>query len=171
MLRDRRSSLTLALIGFVAAQVLSWAGWLCSVDNGLLSLAFHQRGTRPPAPRVTIVALDPDIPPAHQRLQLQAQGGTALRWRIDGRPVGQGAALAWLPWPGKNHAVVGGSVHSPLSTPGRSLFATRSSSRFLASWTVLATTAARCSKCERPEPAVKHTSASAASGCASSQSV
>ncbi|MDI9583675.1 MAG: CHASE2 domain-containing protein [Acidobacteriota bacterium] len=59
MLRDRRSSLTLALIGFVAAQVLSWAGWLCSVDNGLLSLAFHQRGTRPPAPRVTIVALDP----------------------------------------------------------------------------------------------------------------
>ena len=33
---------------------------------------------------------------------LQAQGGTALRWRIDGRPAGQGAALAWLPWPGRH---------------------------------------------------------------------
>ena len=54
-----------------------------------------------PAPG-SIIALDPDIPPAHQRLQLQAQGGTALRWRIDGRPVGQGAALAWLPWPGRH---------------------------------------------------------------------
>jgi len=54
-----------------------------------------------PAPG-SIIALDPDIPPAHQRLQLQAQGGTALRWRIDGRPVGQGAALVWLPWPGRH---------------------------------------------------------------------
>nr|MBP8138287.1 penicillin-binding protein 1C [Alicycliphilus sp.] len=54
-----------------------------------------------PAPG-SIIALDPDIPPAHQRLQLQAQGGTALRWRIDGRPAGQGAALAWLPWPGRH---------------------------------------------------------------------
>lgn len=59
MLRDRRSSLALALTGFLAAQVLSWAGWLRPVDSGLLALAFHLRGPRPPAPELTIVALDP----------------------------------------------------------------------------------------------------------------
>ena len=54
-----------------------------------------------PAPG-SIIALDPDIPPAHQRLQFEAAGGAALRWRIDGKPVGQGARLAWLPWPGRH---------------------------------------------------------------------
>ncbi|WP_404300122.1 penicillin-binding protein 1C [Alicycliphilus denitrificans] len=54
-----------------------------------------------PAPG-SIIALDPDIPPAHQRLHFQATGGPGLRWRIDGRPAGQGAALAWLPWPGRH---------------------------------------------------------------------
>ncbi|QXL84492.1 penicillin-binding protein 1C [Comamonas sp. NLF-1-9] len=50
----------------------------------------------------TILALDPDIPPAHQRLWLQAAGGQALAWRIDGQRVGSGERLAWLPWPGRH---------------------------------------------------------------------
>ncbi|MBS0301138.1 MAG: penicillin-binding protein 1C, partial [Proteobacteria bacterium] len=54
-----------------------------------------------PAPG-SIVALDPDIPPAHQRLRFEATGGAGLRWRIDGKPAGQGAVLAWLPWPGRH---------------------------------------------------------------------
>jgi penicillin-binding protein 1C len=59
------------------------------------------------APRIlapadgSIVALDPDIPPARQRLQLRAQGANA-RWRMDGKPLGHGAELAWLPWPGRH---------------------------------------------------------------------
>lgn len=53
-----------------------------------------------PAPG-TIVALDPDIPPERQRLQLVASrpGGV---WVLDGKRLGQGERLAWLPWPGRH---------------------------------------------------------------------
>ena len=53
-----------------------------------------------PAPG-TIIALDPDIPPARQRLQFTATGD-GLLWRMDGKPLGRGARLAWLPWPGRH---------------------------------------------------------------------
>ncbi|XDF33936.1 penicillin-binding protein 1C [Paracidovorax avenae] len=68
-------------------------------------------GLQAPQPRIvspapgTIVALDPDIPPAHQRLQFAAAGGGVpgnLRWRIDGQVQGRGAEWAWLPWPGRH---------------------------------------------------------------------
>ena len=55
-----------------------------------------------PAPG-TIIALDPDIPPARQRLWFEASGdGSGLRWRIDGRELGRGARWGWLPWPGRH---------------------------------------------------------------------
>ena len=51
----------------------------------------------------TVIALDPDIPPTRQRLQFTATGqGQGLRWRMDGKPLGQGARVAWLPWPGRH---------------------------------------------------------------------
>lgn len=52
----------------------------------------------------SIIALDPDIPPARQRLQLRATGpGSArVQWRLDGKPLGRGARLSWLPWPGRH---------------------------------------------------------------------
>ncbi|MFY3385588.1 penicillin-binding protein 1C [Paracidovorax sp. MALMAid1276] len=55
----------------------------------------------------TIVALDPDIPPARQRLHFTATGeGTeraqGLQWRMDGKPLGSGPRVAWLPWPGRH---------------------------------------------------------------------
>lgn len=53
-----------------------------------------------PAPG-TIIALDPDIPPARQRLQFTATG-SGLLWRMDGKPLGRGARVAWLPWPGRH---------------------------------------------------------------------
>ncbi len=65
----------------------------------------------------------------------------------------------WLPCPVNNHAVVGGSVHSPRTTPGRVRLSAKSASASRALWTESTTSAARCSKCERPAPAVKHTSA------------
>ncbi|QHE88985.1 penicillin-binding protein 1C [Hydrogenophaga sp. BPS33] len=55
---------------------------------------------RSPAPG-TIVALDPDIPPRHQRLTFTASGAGG-RWRLDGKPVAQGAQFQWLPWPGRH---------------------------------------------------------------------
>lgn len=49
----------------------------------------------------TILALDPDIPPAQQRLQLTASSA-AVRWRLNGQILGAGAQLAWLPMPGQH---------------------------------------------------------------------
>ncbi|WP_409456801.1 penicillin-binding protein 1C [Pulveribacter sp.] len=57
-----------------------------------------------PAPG-TIVALDPDIPPAHQRLRFAAGDGLpgqALAWHIDGKAAGRGREWDWLPWPGRH---------------------------------------------------------------------
>ena len=53
-----------------------------------------------PAPG-TIIALDPDIPPARQRLQFTATGD-ALQWRMNGKPLGRGPRVAWMPWPGRH---------------------------------------------------------------------
>lgn len=50
----------------------------------------------------TIVALDPDIPPRHQRLTFTARGGTGLRWVMDGKEFARGASAHWLPWPGRH---------------------------------------------------------------------
>lgn len=49
----------------------------------------------------TVIALDPDIPPARQRLQFSATGD-GLLWRMDGKPLGRGSHVAWLPWPGRH---------------------------------------------------------------------
>ena len=56
-----------------------------------------------PAPE-TIIALDPDIPPANQQLRLEASAGvpTDLHWFIDEQPVGQGARVGWMPLPGRH---------------------------------------------------------------------
>ena len=52
-----------------------------------------------------IYALDPDIPPAAQRLRFAHEGrldqGTA-QWRLDGRVIGRGSTVDWLPMPGRH---------------------------------------------------------------------
>ncbi len=54
----------------------------------------------------TILALDPDIPPQHQRLLLQADAGSSkpqtLRWWMDAREIGRGSQARWPPWPGRH---------------------------------------------------------------------
>jgi len=49
----------------------------------------------------SIIALDPDIPARNQKLQLRASG-SGVRWQLDGRPLSQGNAAQWLPWPGRH---------------------------------------------------------------------
>ena len=49
----------------------------------------------------TIIALDPDIPPTHQRLTFSAEG-RSLRWLMDGKEFGRGNEVKWLPWPGRH---------------------------------------------------------------------
>ncbi len=47
----------------------------------------------------SIVVLDPEIPPAAQRLVFE---GAAGAWLVNGRPVGQGTRVNWLPRPGRH---------------------------------------------------------------------
>ncbi|MNN55181.1 hypothetical protein D3C81_1700430 [compost metagenome] len=70
-----------------------------SSSNGAPAIASPADGT--------IFALDPDIPPDAQRVWFHADGLTgqtarAVSWRIDGKPLGKGGQVAWLPWPGRH---------------------------------------------------------------------
>jgi penicillin-binding protein 1C len=49
----------------------------------------------------TIIALDPDIPPRHQRLHFTARAATA-QWRLNGKSLGAAKELQWLPLPGRH---------------------------------------------------------------------
>ncbi len=51
----------------------------------------------------SIIAIDPDIPEALQRVFFQAQAGHGLRWTLDGAELGPaGADVAWRPVPGQH---------------------------------------------------------------------
>ncbi|WP_229633332.1 penicillin-binding protein 1C [Duganella qianjiadongensis] len=51
----------------------------------------------------TIIAIDPDMPEAVQRVFFQAQAGKGLSWQLDGTELGQaGSAYAWHPTPGQH---------------------------------------------------------------------
>jgi penicillin-binding protein 1C len=62
------------------------------------------------APRIgsptdgTLFALDPDIPAARQRIVFERVSGssTGSVWRLDGKPMGHGEHVHWLPWPGRH---------------------------------------------------------------------
>ena len=47
----------------------------------------------------SVFALDPDIPPAAQRITFEGERGV---WMLDGRRLGAGTRLRWLPWPGRH---------------------------------------------------------------------
>jgi penicillin-binding protein 1C len=55
----------------------------------------------------SIIALDPDIPDAIQRVFFQAQAGQGLSWQLDGEPLGQAAvSYAWRPTPGPHQLLL-----------------------------------------------------------------
>ena len=55
----------------------------------------------------TIIALDPDIPPKHQRVSFSAEG-SGLRWLMDGKEFARGNTAKWLPWPGRHVVQIAG---------------------------------------------------------------
>lgn len=62
----------------------------------------------------TIVALDPDIGPDHQRIALEAEGSETARWRIDGIDAGPSRGIhLWTPSPGRHRIelIEGGQIH------------------------------------------------------------
>jgi len=99
-------------INFIAANDPSTLG------RGQKSLKSSQTGpsqaSRITAPADgTIVALDPDIPPARQRLRFTADG-TGGRWLLDGKPLAGGPSVAWLPWPGRHRVTLVDAAGEPL---------------------------------------------------------
>jgi penicillin-binding protein 1C len=67
------------------------------------------------APRIvypaadTIIALDPDIPPALQRVTFRAYGGAGLHWELDGAHAGPAdQAATWAPRPGEHELKLAG---------------------------------------------------------------
>ncbi len=65
------------------------------------STAMHsQRRAGIASPRDgSLYGLDPDIPPAAQRIVFEGEAGT---WRLDGRTLGRGTSIAWSPRPGRH---------------------------------------------------------------------
>jgi len=60
----------------------------------------HQMSLESP-PDGIIIALDPDIPPANQKIQFRAKGGEQAIFILDEKPMGPaGAPYAWQPSPG-----------------------------------------------------------------------
>jgi penicillin-binding protein 1C len=55
----------------------------------------------------TVMALDPDIPIANQRVALVASPvASGLRWRMDDVDLGAGARVLWSPTPGRHRLVL-----------------------------------------------------------------
>ena len=51
----------------------------------------------------SIFALDPDIPPAAQRIAFEGEAGV---WVLDGKRLGASPRLRWAPWPGRHRLVL-----------------------------------------------------------------
>ena len=61
----------------------------------------------------SIFAIDPDIPPAAQRITFEGERGT---WRLDGRAIGVGDRLRWAPWPGRHRLELVGASGQTLQS-------------------------------------------------------
>ena len=66
----------------------------------------------------TLIALDPDIPAARQRVMFEAQTqGAAVDWRLDGTRLGPAAALVpWDPTPGRHRLSLVDETERPLDS-------------------------------------------------------
>ncbi len=54
----------------------------------------------------TVIAMDPDIPSGHQRVQLSARGATDIIWKLDGAAICTGIECWWIPSSGRHKLVL-----------------------------------------------------------------
>ena len=59
----------------------------------------------------SVFALDPDMPPAVQRIRFEGESGV---WVLDGKRLGSGSGPSWAPWPGLHTLVLLGADGKPL---------------------------------------------------------
>ncbi len=93
-----------------AELALAGDAWSDEARAGALETLAEAGGAAPGRPRIagpvdgTLIALDPDIPPANQRLQLRAANvatGQEIYWLAGTQRIGQGRVDYWLPQPGR----------------------------------------------------------------------
>ncbi len=58
-------------------------------------------------------ALDPDMPPASQRITFEGDAGV---WVLDGKRLGAGRQLTWAPWPGRHELTLLGRDGAVIET-------------------------------------------------------
>jgi penicillin-binding protein 1C len=83
----------------------------------------------------SMFALDPDIPPAAQRIRFEGEDGA---WLLDGRLLGRGRQMTWSPWPGRHELTLRGRDGQTLQSVrfevrGARVMARSSDSRLLTS--------------------------------------
>ena len=61
----------------------------------------------------SLFAIDPDMPPAAQRIAFEGEPGT---WVLDGRRLGAAARWSWAPWPGRHELKLLGRSGEVLQT-------------------------------------------------------
>jgi penicillin-binding protein 1C len=95
---------------FLKGSEVSTIGLAADAGGALPQGAGRPRQALRGAPRIgsptdgTLFALDPDIPAARQRIVFERVSGssTGSIWRLDGKPMGHGERVHWLPWPGRH---------------------------------------------------------------------
>jgi penicillin-binding protein 1C len=79
--------------------------FLVGTELARLRRGLHTRSTAAALSGITsprdgsVFALDPDIPPAVQRIVFEGEAG---EWWLDGRRLGAGTLRPWAPWPGRH---------------------------------------------------------------------
>ena len=61
----------------------------------------------------SIFAIDPDMPPAAQRITFEGEAGV---WLLDGKRVGAAQKIAWSPWPGRHELTLQGRDGQAIQT-------------------------------------------------------
>jgi penicillin-binding protein 1C len=61
----------------------------------------------------SLYAIDPDMPPRHQRITFEGERGT---WTLDGKRIGHGERITWMPWPGRHELSLEGRDGRVLQT-------------------------------------------------------
>ena len=72
-------------------EVMQAGGQMLSVAPQAFGIQLPRDGS--------LFAIDPDIPPAAQKISFEGQQGT---WVLDGKRLGTGRRVQWAPWPGRH---------------------------------------------------------------------
>ena len=73
---------------------------------GTHNLLLRLSGDRFAACYLEIIAIDPDIPLRHQRVQFNSKGAADVAWTIDGGSIGNGLDIGWAPTGGRHKLVL-----------------------------------------------------------------